>query len=592
MQRKGKLNSTGISRTWIGKTLSGFGVTALIGGTLMLAAPGSAMADDCAALGGVPSPGLCTVNSPVVLAADGSFSLDNDFLITGGGSITTTGFDLTVNANGNITLDPDAKIVADGVGASCPGSNGGNITLNADANHDLIGDVTAALDSKITSNSKCSAGAIVITGTTINIAGDVESISTLSGTGRPGGGPITIDATCDLNVPGEVTSKGNDPGADLVHLEGGCKVNIAGTVNSISPDGHSVPINPPNHCYDPDPAGDLAGDPDPLGASDDDRLDKPNNSAACIEVWAGDLLTITGEVNADLDRSGPGGTSWIDLFARGNIQIPGGAVHANGKGPTNDDGGRITVISTTGDVLATNSALLQADATRPGGDGGTLTVHAFNNVILDTARLSAQGDSNPGGGLGTGGVIAVRAFHAALSWKNGVGLVEPDQTGAITLTYCTSVDLSGTNFGDETPVLVLNCVGDPVLPKNPADSVSYVLLPDCICLQPDAPCVCIDRVNRVGNLLTIEGNQGCSGGFLGNPVGDDEITLVGFSATCESNPTCRAVVNPATRTNTSIQVTVPGCAVPGNFVIVGIDAAFPNPSYKSFSCFKAGLPTP
>ena len=61
-----------------------------------------------------------------------------------------------------------------------------------------------------------------------------------------------------------VSSKGADPGADLVHLEG-CDVVIDGLVQSTG-SGHSVPINPANHCA----TGVHSG--------------KPANSTACIEI--------------------------------------------------------------------------------------------------------------------------------------------------------------------------------------------------------------------------------------------------------------------------------------------------------------------
>ena len=136
----------------------------------------------------------------------------------------------------------------------------------------------------------------------------------MSGTGglqAPGGGPITVIARCDLTVDGTIRSKGNDAGADLIHLEGGCHVVINGLVESTG-GGHGIPTNPPNHCYGP------IGNPS--------RPDKPQNSTACIEVWAGDSLVInaTGELNADLGLTGDNdGVSWIDLFARGDIAING-----------------------------------------------------------------------------------------------------------------------------------------------------------------------------------------------------------------------------------------------------------------------------
>src|SRR4029077_1865476 len=75
-----------------------------------------------------------------------------------------------------------------------------------------------------------SAGTVQITaGHDADIDGLVLSESTLTGTSNqtPGGGPITVQTGCKLTVSttGVISSKGADPGADLVHLEG-CDVTI------------------------------------------------------------------------------------------------------------------------------------------------------------------------------------------------------------------------------------------------------------------------------------------------------------------------------------------------------------------------------
>jgi hypothetical protein len=560
MQKEERLHSAKIAGGLFKGLLYKTGIVALLGGSLALVAPASAVAGPCEDLGGSIVSGECQVNATVTRS--GSFSLAQTLHLLSNGKILTNGENITINVAGNIVLDAGAVISADDDRA-CPAGKAGDITLTTS------GDVITALNSHITANSKkCDAGDIRITadGETVDIAGNVKSVSTASGSGIPGGGQIIIDARCDLDISGMVTSKGDDPGADLVHLEGGCQVKISGMVQSTG-NGHA---NPGSHCHAPG------------------RPDKPGTSAACIEVWAGDSLEITGEVDADLRRSGPG-TSWIDLFARGIIQITGGvagdfAVHANGTGASDEDGGDITVVSILGSVVASGRAL-QADATTPGSDGGTITIRVLNDVDLDTAELSARGDFNPMGGLGTGGAITVRAFHMALIWTNGDGNVEP--SGTFLLTRCTSADLTGTVFNDPppppspAPVPGVNCVGNPVLQP-------YVILPDCPC-PLTAPCVCLEDATRSGNLLTIFGGD-CAEGFLGdlNILGD-ETTIVGFSATCEPTPTCTALVNPATRTNDKIEVTVPACAVPGNFIIVGIDGPSPNPTYNSFSCLKAPL---
>ena len=115
----------------------------------------------------------------------------------------------------------------------------------------------------------------------MTVGGLLSSESTFSGTGArqpPGGGPITVIARCDLTVDGTIRSKGQTPGADLVHLEGGCDVVSMASCESTG-GGHAIPNSPANHCHGP------IGNPS--------RPDKPANSTACIEVWAGDSLVIS-----------------------------------------------------------------------------------------------------------------------------------------------------------------------------------------------------------------------------------------------------------------------------------------------------------
>ena len=222
----------------------------------------------------------------------------------------------------------------------------------------------------------------------------------MSGTGAlqpPGGGPITVIARCDLTIDGTIRSKGADAGADLLHLEGGCAVVINGLIESTA-GGHGVPNSPPNHCYGP--------------IANPSRPDKPQNSTACIEVWAGDSLVIssTGRLNADLGLSGDNdGTSWIDLFARGNITINGltgnssvpFSVHANGLGGSGGDGeegGIIKVVSKQGSVTA-NGKALQASAPRgSNSDAGQITVEAALSVTFNGNTPTLEAKANDHGG--------------------------------------------------------------------------------------------------------------------------------------------------------------------------------------------------
>jgi len=469
--------------TWI----LGFGILAGV-----LLGSGSARADaaDCAAFGGtfVPgSPDECQISGP--LTKSGTFSFDEKLHLLNGGVITIdTSTGLTLNVSGDFVMDAGSMI--DGGNTDCfgPGQKVGYpITITA-VNINLSGPLGQVPGAVIRSNS-CSGGVIKLTATTnVDIDGLVESVGTESGTGAvqpPGGGPITVKAGCDLTVSdtGKLSSRGQDPGADLVHLEA-CTVEVYGIVESTGA-AHGAPNSPFNHC------------------ANANRPDKPSNSTACIEIWSGSTIVIdsnaphAGELNADIGFSGGGsGFSWIDIFANGKITIsdgtnnPGFAVHANKI--LQGLAGTITVKSLGANIEANGNAL-QADCTHAGGAGGTLTVEAMQGVNLNQGTLYARGDFVATGGFGTGGKENIRSYQSSIVWQNGVGDVRPTGTGdavhpvpaasrgVIGLTDCLAgnVDTTGSIFpwNGTTATTPSNfntaCAGAPTV------NTSYVSLPIC-----------------------------------------------------------------------------------------------------------------
>ncbi|HEV8437194.1 MAG TPA: right-handed parallel beta-helix repeat-containing protein [Methylomirabilota bacterium] len=443
---------------------------------------------------GAPAEIRTSAGSTLVLNITGGLVIDTGGKITGNASggnldganitITTTG---TVLLSGNGTSG--AAITADQVAGTCTGGGGGSITIQSAAVSDSITIQSGAI---VSVNAVCSAGAIALLAPngSIQIAGLVQSKSTLRGTGAnqpPGGGPITVNAGCSLTIDdtGVVSSRGLDPGADLVHLQGGCKVVIQGLVESTGP-GHVVPNNPKNHC------------------NNANRPDKPSNSTACVEVWAGDSLLIDatgnhrGEINADTAQSGGHQIAWIDLFSRGPITITGNgtgpyaagatpyAVHAN-EFVGNSQGGFVTVISTINGVTATGRAI-QAEGglnttifvpTR-GGQGGKIVVEgggtgAAGGKNIDFAASSIRARGATTGGGPKGGTIFARSFRG-----NVLGVLPGELNaggggvlGSVTLQACTGVAYTGTS----TPPLSTlpnDCTGAPTLP-------AYVTLPNCVC---------------------------------------------------------------------------------------------------------------
>ena len=503
------------------KRISLLSIAILAVGLLGLAAA-PALADSCAALGGNLVLGECRITgaAPGVPPNNraGVFSLDETLRITSGGIITVPklagGNTLTINITGGLIMEVGSKIIGD-VGASPNDTTaiGAAITINTTGDILLAGDGTAgsarisseqqagsagsgrggnitltSSDGKITTEygSVISANAlhnpagdIVIRAPKglIDVDGQVLSQSGLTGTGpnqRPGGGRITIIG-CNIIVSdtGLVSSKGADPGADLVHLEA-CTVDILGKVESTG-SGHAIPNNPPNHC-NLDPIA------HPIGGGPSTAF------TGCVEVWSGTTITVfndgglnNGEINADIGiTGGTNGRGWIDLFANKDISLTGAgpyAVHSNGGlGQTNDDGGLITVKSISGDVLTAGLAI-QANATSSGSKGGDVIVQAANNVSFGMASIQAKG-ATTGGGPQAGGHINGRAFNGLVSGSapgelNAAGGGAP---GSVTLQGCgTAAPGDGVAYtGTVTPspaILPLDaCGGSPtisvILPSN------------------------------------------------------------------------------------------------------------------------------
>ena len=272
-------------------------VAVMAGLTFMFVGAKSAFADDCTRLGGVVN-GVpeCVVSTAVTrdnsTVPGGPYAIAETLRITSTGVITAppvgggnnltlniagglimeagsrivgaapggaaVGANITVNTTGDILLAggaPGATITANQIvsaqGGSCSGGSSGNVTLlsaGGDINMEG-GSVVAVGQRDLPGNltSKCPAGEIIIKTAgagKVDIDGSVFSQSTMSGVGAhqpKGGGPITVVAGCGLVVSptGVVSSRGSDPGADLVHIEG-CTVQILGLVESTGP-GHVLP---------------------------------------------------------------------------------------------------------------------------------------------------------------------------------------------------------------------------------------------------------------------------------------------------------------------------------------------------------------
>ena len=519
---------------------------------LMVGMPGQASALSCAAVGGVPgpNPGDCTIQTALTAPCAFDLTVPGNLLITSTGSISCNdpsaplgngASDITISVVGDMEMQAGSVIRADnthdggnggkitltvggdftmrGTGAvnpgalissrkTGPGAGGagdiritvGNVTVNGD---DLtitcattpLGDILMEGGARILADALGEAGAIkMFAGKNATINGLVSSDGT-GGDGR--GGPITIDACCDLVIgdTGRVISKGADPGADLVHLQA-CVVEIFGLVASTGA-AHEPPFA--NLC-------------------NVNRPGKPLNSGACIEIWAGTTLLIDstgthkGEVNADTATAGDIlGRSWIDALAngaiiiRGNATVPAAgnndtnpafAVHAN-QVLQNGHGGNITVIS-TGSTVTTTGRAVQANAStgNNGGTGGKIVVLASGEVAFGTggipAFIEAAGDTT--GGAPAGGTITAQSFNGNVTGLAGSRLKvdgPAGHIGTVTLTGCANP--AGTYPGLVLPaaarVNVMACAGgSPLLPA-PANTAVF----------PAAACANSCGVSPAGN---------------------------------------------------------------------------------------------
>jgi hypothetical protein len=485
------------------------------GGALLMDTDASMIITDDTATNASAAPINITTAGNVIMQA-GSLISARNFPSGAGTAGTGGGGAITIDVNGDkmVMCGPAANVAFDaacstnaatgatitsdknGGGECC---DAGNITIHVGNFPGFPPTGTFLMDtgSIVRANSTLAAGDIVIdAGLKVEIDGQVLSqvLSGSTGTGATqgrDGGSIMIDAGCVVHISetGLISSFGQDAGADLVHLSG-CKVLIEGILES-SGEGHGTPNSPPNHC------------------NSTFRPGKPSNSTGCIEVWGGEIaITNTAELRSDINLPGNGGTegeSWIDLFALGNISITGRtgaadtfAVHADTASGSDSTPNTVTVKSTTGTVTASGKALSASIiGTANGSRGGAIVVEASGLVDLDTATLKARGDNSGGGGdpcdggsgaCGQGGTIDVRSFNNAVSWQNGVGDVNPDAgvsppAGNITITACTTVTTTGTNFDDETPtVSAVNgnppnseqCGGAPTLPSQAAGQYDVI----------------------------------------------------------------------------------------------------------------------
>ena len=512
----------------------------------------------------ITSAGAVTCNDPAsppnADACDIDIAVSGDMVMQAGSAILAennvrggSGGDITIDVDGDMTMcaaagaqtgcggataNPGAVISARKTSGAGDTGTGGNIVIT-------VGDLSTAtgafyMEGGTTGYGTESGAKILATGP--GAAGDITitvgdtyftepgAVIEAGGPATPGttiqrGGKIYIVVGCELTTEGRITSKGDDPGADLVHLEG-CEVVVHGLVESTGK-GHTVNANPNQN--DVQPANSCDGYTDSL-PGEIVHADKPGNATACIEVW-GKVITIdstgsqAGELNADIGNGGTKGSSWIDIYAFSSLVVDDGAgndelrnnnsgttylstyaVHANTIGGSDKTPNTIIAKVAEGPLTASGKAF-ESSATLTGGTGvnalasdtghapgpyfvgngstgGTIDVEASDLVDLDDAWVNASGDFYGGaacpsgsGTCGSGGHIIVHSWDDDIDWREVSGDVRPNDSGGngaggttnggdIVLDACGTLDTTGTDFHGETPSTPSNCdASKPALPS-------------------------------------------------------------------------------------------------------------------------------
>ncbi|HEY3567640.1 MAG TPA: cadherin domain-containing protein [Thermoanaerobaculia bacterium] len=415
--------------------------------------------------------GVFTVNGDLIL--DGTINCNDDPPLAGNASACP----IRISVSGDLTMRAGSGIFAENRRG---GGTGGNIQLTVGGNLILLGP-SGTLPGAIVSSSRLTDGAEPAGSITFSVHGNtvLEAGSTVTAS-TPNGAAGTIGITAD----GTVTAAGlvaSGPSRQVLAtkltgkvLDGGKSNQTGGAIviRSHSPAGPGIRVESGGIVVS---QGETAGsqlvlleacgiEVRGLVAS---MLKTDGPSQVVLRSGKGLLIdgrdlggsgSRMGRVRADGVDGGSAGYM-VDLFAEGDIQVlgpdPASSLSAVSSSPGTQaqrTGGMITAISLTGSLSAAGNAF-EAGRPNSGNQGGILDLKAEGNVTLDGASLRAMGDFLRSAPARKGGSIAVRSFQGAISWTFGVGDVRPVGSGApsssqgsITLTACSTIDVTGAQF--------------------------------------------------------------------------------------------------------------------------------------------------
>ncbi|MDJ1176052.1 CHAT domain-containing protein [Roseofilum capinflatum] len=304
----------------------------------------------------------------------GSFSMNSGDTIRTQGSVTISGYDLTLGNiitssdsrnSGSVTLDATGKIQAGEINTTSSDYQGGDVVINSENHVDIENIETSSLFDH--------AGNVDInSGGDLNLSFVRARVEDTSAT-NANGGTIDIDVQGNIDIPSEISTSsdaqgGNGGNVTVISHEGDMTIGGVGTKNSLLQttygDGGSITLRANQ--------GDIT-----INGLVQSYVESGDGGDVFIE--AGEKITIDGSIRSIAETSGNGGK--ITLIAGDDIDLGGnvasGALTSRG-GQSN--GADISITSKRGTLTANNII----SGVFGSGDAGDITIQTDGDITLGT----------------------------------------------------------------------------------------------------------------------------------------------------------------------------------------------------------------
>jgi len=362
------------------------GMWALSIGVLALAltAPAQLLAttaDDLCASSANP----CVVATPVVVT-DGSVIdvLNRELRIASGGALdvgagtmTLRAATLTIQSGGFVrglgavstgggTVNVTADVVTIAGTLDVSGAPAGNLDITANTTFTATGSITARALSRdeLGGTIQITAGSVAISGP-VSVAGGFDSI----------GGDLGVAATGNVTISSLLDVAGGDGGG--IEIDAG----------SMTSGGNITFSDTALLRADATTAGGFGGSIDVTALGD---------------ALTTGLVTVNGQLSAKgltgTEEIGGGSGGCVDVSASGDIHVDRSSARLTAEGGAPDgDGGEVAFTSDNGGVVLEGTAT--AACAGPESNGGSVTIDAAENVVVNGSMLVTGGDG--GGGEAT-----------------------------------------------------------------------------------------------------------------------------------------------------------------------------------------------